>query len=78
MNQGDKMAPKDHIASARLLLAGIEADLRQATDKKRQAQTAGADHFQHALEWAQKRGITESNVDAFSRELSGLAESVRK
>lgn len=65
---------KDPMGEARLLLAGIEADIRTNHDKLKQLRTAGADHFQHRLEWAQQRGLNESNVDAWCREASAVGK----
>jgi len=65
------------LADARLLLAGIEADVRVSRDKLRQLRTSGADHFQHRLAWAHEH-LNEDNVDAYGREQSAVASVIKK
>jgi hypothetical protein len=69
---------KDPLSEARLLLAGIEADLRVNSDKLRQLRAGGADHFRERLAWAQHRGLNEGNVDAWCREAAGIASATKK
>jgi len=68
---------KGPLADARLLLAGIEADVRVSRDKLRQLRTSGADHFQHRLAWAHEH-LNEDNVDAYGREQSAVASVIKK
>lgn len=68
----------DPMGKARLLLAGIEADIRTNRDKLQQIRTAGADHFRDRLAWAQHRGLNGGNVDAWARESAGIASGAKK
>jgi hypothetical protein len=69
---------KDPIGEARLLLAGIEADVRENRDKLRQLRTSGADHFRERLDWARHQGLNEGNVDAWCREAAGIVAATQK
>lgn len=69
---------KDPMDDARLLLAGIEADLRRDRDKLRQIRASGSDHFRSRLDWIRNQGLNDGNVDAWTREAQSIASGAKK